>query len=399
MRHLISLLAHLGRRSALVGALLIATALPASASAAFVVAVPDAAPQSTEASAFSDFTLSVAFPQDSTPKTIAIDLPQGQLGVLSAATECAAADLQADRCPDSARIGGVSVVARTTIIGDITAPGSVYRIPSTGTEVGRVGVVARPPIGDKMILQGTLRLRDDQSYGIRVSVQDVPKVATMTVPILGRIPLDITVQSMRMVMYGRVGQTGPKGFFFNPARCVPATTVVSAEAWDGQRASGRATYTPTNCGGVPFSPRVDFAPQPAAAATPTPLSVKVSQPIDLQGAKMGASIRDTTLILPDGVQLSGAANSDGRLQDCTDAQFDVARLAPAQCPAGAKVGTVAFDSPLVGVVPGSVYLAQPASDPNDLVRLFVVAEAGPQVDALRVKFSIRVEVDPATDAS
>ncbi len=162
-----------------------------------------------------------------------------------------------------------------------------------------------------MILQGTLRLRDDQSYGIRVSVQDVPKVATMTVPILGRIPLDITVQSMRMVMYGRVGQTGPKGFFFNPARCVPATTVVSAEAWDGQRASGRATYTPTNCGGVPFSPRVDFAPQPAAAATPTPLSVKVSQPIDLQGAKMGASIRDTTLILPDGVQLSGAANSDG----------------------------------------------------------------------------------------
>ncbi len=170
MRHLATSLAASARLLALVGPLLIAAACPPRQNAAFLVNVSEAAPTNREASAYSDFTLNVAFPQDSTPRHIAIDLPKGQLGVLSAATECAAADLQADRCPDSSRVGGVSVVARTTVIGDITAPGSVYRIPSRGTEVGRVGVVARPPIGDKMVLQGTLRLRDDQSYGIRVSV-------------------------------------------------------------------------------------------------------------------------------------------------------------------------------------------------------------------------------------
>ncbi len=195
-------------------------------------------------------------------------------------------------------------------------------------------------------------------------------------------------------MYGRVGQTGPNGFFFNPASCVAAPTVVSAEAWDGQRASGSATYTPTNCAGVPFAPRVDFGPQPVAAATPTPLSVKVSQRSTSRARRWAP--RSATRRSP--ARGRAAQRCRELRRRCRTARRAVRRHAPraSELPAGSKVGTVAFDSPLVGVVPGSVYLAQPASGPNDLVRLFVVAQAGTQADALRVKFSIRVEVDPAT---
>ena len=99
--------------------------MPSAADAAFLVNVSDAAPTSTEASAYSDFTLAVAFPQDSTPRDLDIDLPQGQLGVLDSATECPAGTFRADACTDASRIGGISVVVHTDVLGNITAPGSI----------------------------------------------------------------------------------------------------------------------------------------------------------------------------------------------------------------------------------------------------------------------------------
>lgn len=369
-----------------------------SAHAAFEANIQDAQPSQTKAAmAYSNFSLSVAFPRDSTPRSLQLDLPKGQLGVLSAASICPRASFDADSCPTSSQIGSTSVIVGTQILGNITAPGSIYRIPTQGTEVGRLGIVVRPPIGDKMAIEGLMRVRDDGSYGIRATVPEIAKTANLTViPGLPPVPLDITVESMLMTMYGRIGNSGPAGFFFNPAECIPAVTNVSATAWDGSTASDSFSYTPTNCDQVPFTPSVTFEPNPSPASAPAQFSVHVRNPFDGSAAKVQSPIRNTKIVLPEGVQLTGATDSDGNLEACTDAQFSYANLAPATCPAGSEVGSVVMDSPLVGAVPGKVYLAQPASGPNDIVRLFVVAQLGPEADAVRVKLLVRVEVDPVT---
>lgn len=369
-----------------------------TAHAEFVTDIQDAQPSQTKAAmAYSNFSLSVAFPRDSTPKSLQLDLPKGQLGVLSAASICSRAQFDADSCPTSSQIGSTSVVVGTQILGNITAPGSIYRIPTEGTEVGRLGIVVRPPIGDKMAIEGLMRVRDDGSYGIRATVPEIAKTANLTViPGLPPVPLDITVESMLMTMYGRIGNSGPAGFFFNPAECIPAVTNVQATAWDGSVSGDTFSYTPTNCDSVPFTPSVSFEPNPSPASAPAEFSVHVRNPFDGSAAKVQSPIRDTKIILPDGVQLTGATDSDGNLEACSDAQFSYANLSPASCPAGSQVGRVVMDSPLVGPVPGKVFLAQPQSGPNDIVRLFVVAELGPQADAVRVKLKVRVEVDPVT---
>ncbi len=369
-----------------------------AASAEFVVDVQDAQPSETkEAMAYSNFSLSLAFPRDSTPKSLQLDLPKGQLGVLSAAGICPLNTFLADGCASSTQIGSTSVVVKTTVIGNITAPGSIYRIPATGTEVGRLGIAVRPPIGDKMFLQGEMRVRDDGSYGIRALVPNMPKTANLTViPGLPPVPLDITLESMLMTMYGHIGGNGAAGFFFNPAECIPATTTVSSTAYDNSVDTDTFDYTPTACGAAPFAPSVAFQPNPAPASAPAEFSVVVSNPFNGTAAKVPAPIRSTKLILPAGVQLTGSTNADGTLADCSDAQFSYANLAPATCPAGSKVGTVVMDSPLVGPVPGDVFLAQPQAGPNDIIRLFVVAQLGPEADAVRVKLLVRVEIDPET---
>ncbi len=121
-----------------------------------------------------------------------------------------------------------------------------------------------------------------------------------------------------------------------------------------------------------------------------------SNPWDPFATKVGSPFRQTDIVLPQGVQLTGATNSDGSLVACSDAQFGYGTLTPSSCPAGSKVGTVSMDSPLVGVIPGDVYVAQPGGGANDLIRLFMVAQLGTQNDAVRVKLRADVSVDPAT---
>jgi hypothetical protein len=372
-----------------------------SAWANFQVQVTSAKPATTgttDAMAYTDFSMSIAFPADSSPKDLTLDLPKGQLGAVSNATICPLATFEANNCPASSKIGASTTNVIATGI-PLAAPGFIYRIPAQGTEAARLGISAIPSLGDPMFLQGELRVRDDGSYGIRALVNGIPSKANLTlIPGLPPAQLPITVESLVMTMYGHVGGggAGTPGFMFNPPECIPATTVVKAVAYDGSVATGSNSYTPTNCNAVPFTPTLAFTPNPSPASAPTFFTTTVSLPWDPNAAKVQSSIRTTKLLMPDGIQLSGAADSDGLLAACSDAQFDYSHLTPDTCPAGSKVGSVVMDSPLVGEVPGDVFLAQPQSGPNDIIQLFVVAELGPQVDATRIKLKIRVETDPTT---
>ncbi len=240
-----------------------------------------------------------------------------------------------------------------------------------------------------------MRLRDD--YGVTAYVPDVPDTATAD---LFGMSVDVDITRQQMTLYGRVGGgASGSGFMFNPPDCVPATTVVRAYSganYSGTTVTASKAYTPTNCASAPFNPSLAFNPNPAPASAPTAFQVVASQPYNATDAKVGSPFKTTTITLPPGVQLSGAANSDGSLVACTDAQFAYSTLTPSTCPAGAKVGTVSMDSPLVGVVPGDVYLAQPSAGPNNLLRLFMVAQLGAAADAVRVKLLADVAIDPST---
>ncbi|MBO9531581.1 MAG: hypothetical protein J7513_01220, partial [Solirubrobacteraceae bacterium] len=377
----------------------------APAQAALSAGLTTAAPNDTSAMAYSNYVIDSTFGpnnDDVSPRSLQFDLPKGQLGAVQNATICTDANFNNDNCAASSKIGEVLVNGKAVAIGfvnlDVNAVGGIYRLATTGTEAARIGIVADDPNAHPLFITGVMRVRND--YGITAYVPNVPDTATAD---LFGVSADVDVSRMLMTLYGRVGGGGSgNGFMFNPGECIAATTVVRAYPsanYAGTVQTGNRSYTPTNCAGAPFNPSIAFNPNPAAASTPTAFSVVASQPYNATDAKVGSPFKNVTMTLPDGVQLTGATNSDGSLVACTDAQFGASVLTPDTCPAGARVGSVTMDSPLVGSIPGDVFIAQPSAGPNNIVRLFMVAELGTASDAVRVKLVADVAVDPTTGAT
>ena len=108
------------------------------------------------------------------------------------------------------------------------------------------------------------------------------------------------------------------------------------------------------CGRLPFAPTIDVMPEQHSASTPTGLSVDVQVPQQSTleaGSLAEADVRDTTVTLPEGVELSPSAANG--LEGCSEGQvgftgFDAAsqtnefNTVPVACPDGSKVGTVQY---------------------------------------------------------
>ncbi len=171
----------------------------------------------------------------------------------------------------------------------------------------------------------------------------IPNTATVTflgIP-LGNTAIDIT--QMNLTLYGKIAKNNAnKGFMFNPPACGTATTNLSATAWDNQTDTGSASYTVTNCASAPFNPSLAFNPNPSPASAAAAFQVVASNPWDPFATKVGSPFRQTDIVLPQGVQLTGATNSDGSLVACSDAQFGYGTLTPSSCPAGSKVAPSAW---------------------------------------------------------
>jgi hypothetical protein len=145
---------------------------------------------------------------------------------------------------------------------------------------------------------------------------------------------------------------------------------------------------------LPFSPSIDVASEQHTASTPTGVSIDVHVPQQstLEAGKLAeADVRDTTVTLPQGVELSPSAANG--LEGCSEAQVGFEGIDPASetqhfntaaaaCPDGSKVGTVHIKTPLLShELEGALYLASPAPNGeggrnpfNSLVALYLVAE-------------------------
>jgi len=172
----------------------------------------------------------------------------------------------------------------------------------------------------------------------------------------------------------------------------------------------------TGCGELPFTPSISVVPEQHSASTPTGLSVdvKVPQKTTLEaGALAEADVRNTTVTLPQGVELSPSAANG--LAACSEAQigfegFNSAlqinefSTEEASCPDASKLGVVHIKTPLLShELEGSVYLASPApngaAEPgrnpfNSLVALYLVAKD--PISGVLVKLAGEGHVDEGT---
>ena len=171
-------------------------------------------------------------------------------------------------------------------------------------------------------------------------------------------------------------------FLTNPTSCGEAREAkLSVDGWDrpGNFTTGEniislvGSLPPlAGCEKLDFSPSLSVTPDGLAGSTPTGLNVgvRVAQESTVNPAGLGeADIRDTTVTLPAGMQVSPSA-ADG-LQACSNAQIgflgvnpgsgvDEFTDSPPSCPDASKIANVRIATPLLEhELTGSVYLAAP----------------------------------------
>lgn len=327
-------------------------------------------------------------------------LPPGHIGDYGAAPKCAFADLERNRCPAASRVGSTLIRADLALSAlELSAQrihGDIFLIPTRGTEPARLGIVLRPVIPilnvplDPVALESPVRVRTAEDGGLTASLRDLPR--TQGTP-LGTAALKIT--RLEMTLFGTAGSGN--AFLTNPTTCNGSTLRIAGSTYEGVAVSANASFTATDCAGVPFDPGFAVGAAPAAADVPTEASATVTLPFSRDpGTRAQTQPRRAVVTLPEGFELSPTVGSAGDLSGCSDAQLAKDSAGPSSCPASSQIGTVNFSSPLVDEpLDGKVFLADPAPG-APLIRMFIVAEQSGAADALRIKLTGVVDPDERT---
>ena len=141
----------------------------------------------------------------------------------------------------------------------------------------------------------------------------------------------------------------------NPTSCgVPRTATFSVDSWEepgnfsGDRTKTASMPELVGCEKLDFSPTITVTPDGTGGSTPTGLNVDVHVPQESTENPVGlaeADVKNTTVALPEGVQISPAA-ADG-LQACSPAQIGLHTAEAPTCPEASKVGTVEVNTPVL----------------------------------------------------
>jgi hypothetical protein len=390
------------------------------------------------------------------PKNLDFDLPPGLIGDPLAVPACPVVDFLAielgavNACPASSAVGVVVVsIDEPSKFHDITRVVPLFNLEPAHGEPARLGFEA---ITVPVVLDTSVRTNGD--YGVTVSVRDAPQAAQILsseVTIWGEPgdPRHDSARGWACLLDGAYYQgqeaavpceapnprpTSP--FLTLAGSCTGASvSSVQGESWPqkllgsepGQSFSleGPSTETQlqglTECEKLPFTPTFELEAEQHSASTPTGLRADVHLPQQgtLQAGGLAESeLQETTVTLPEGVQLNPSAANG--LQACSEQQVGYqgpagtdpfARSAPqplrfssepAECPSASKVGSVHVRTPLLEhELSGAVYLAEPApsgetgKNPFDsLIALYIVAED--PYSGIRVKLAGEAKLNGQT---
>jgi hypothetical protein len=333
-----------GRRlTGLLIALAAALALPASAHAITVSGA--VAPTNPAAGAHSNFNIHMNFGGGQV-KDLTVGLPPGMVGDPTAAPTCTVAQLNASACPANTQVGQVAAVANLLSLPlPINVSGKLFNLVPQPGEPARFGIVLTPPVGNNIILQSAVQLRPTD-FGLNTVINNIPNTTLL--------PGDTTIVSQDITLYGIAPGTG-RPFMRNPTSCAPATTSFSAVPYSGAAGTASASFTPTKCSALPFSPT--FAARVGARGQNKPLGKPPITSV-IEQNKGEAGLRRAKVLIPAdfGVDLPQLNEM------CSPAAFQLAT-----CPPASVVGSAIATSPL---------LTQPLTGPVVLVEGQVLPDIG-----------------------
>ena len=345
-------------------------------------------------------------------KNLHFDLPAGLVGDPQATPKCSNLDFSTlfikntNLCPPDTAVGAALVTLNEPAnTGYVSLAVPLFNLEPGVGEPARFGFEAFnvPVVLDTAVRSG-------RDYSVQVNVANATSAAQILASqvVFWGEPGDQSHDSARGWQCILAGADDPEGetceppdprpttpLLTLPTSCeTPLTAQLNGESWthDTFQASAEIPVL-SGCQQLPFNPSIDAAAQSHASSTPTAFTVTVKLPQTatlMPGGLAEADVRDSTVTLPQGVQLSPSAANG--LEACSEAQagfegpgpdgtLDFANAKPA-CPDASKVGVVHIRTPLLShELEGAVYLATPApnGEPsqnpfNSLVALYLVAE-------------------------
>jgi hypothetical protein len=359
-------------------------------------------------------------------RNLKFNLPAGLIGNTTVLPQCSDLDFHhvvnggfENLCPPDTVVGVATVTIDEPLhLGLSTQPVPLFNLAPEKGEPARFGFVpAKAPV------TLDIGVRTGSDYGLRVSVSNITELVnyiSSTVVFWG-VPGDHSHDNARgwsclvgghwSITGGRnlpclpSTQSNPVPFLMMPASCtLPFTATVEGLSWPTPGHPGGVPFPSreynlkdsfgralgvSGCNQLAFEPSIETQPDVQAASTPTGLSVHVRVPQEVSNNAKGlisASIKDTTVTLPEGVS-TNPAGADG-LQACSESEVGFTSvgadgtdlftptLPSPFCSNASKIGTVEFKVPVVEhPLKGAIYLASQTQNPfGSLVAMYIVAE-------------------------
>lgn len=374
-------------------ACVVVLASASSAQATFGVTITGG-PASLQAGAHPNLALTLSFTGSEKVDDLDLNLPPGLVGDPGAVSHiCTVAEAHGAGCPATSQVGSAVADSTATLLTgplDAQATGEVYVMQPVGDEPARLWLKLTPqlaglPAGPPITSESAINLRSPGDFGLTTLVRNLPEQADLFV--LGTVP--IKLNALSLTLFGTPPNSPTRPFISNPTSCGAKTVTVDATSKNGSKASDATDpFTISGCNAVPFTPSLAVTPTTMTAGQPAPIAVSVKFP-PLGNGTAQSHVKNTTVTLPEGAALSAGVGAAG-LEGCTAEQFAPNAPTAPTCPALSNTGTVLFDSPLVGAVPGTVFLG--TSTPDAKFRLFAYAKKG----QVQIKLVGRVLADEKT---
>jgi hypothetical protein len=302
------------------------------ASARISVSEFSVTPSTLQAGATPRVTIVNAFDyggEDDDVKDVTVRLPAGLVGNPLVPVRCTSQQFAADACPAGSQVGTTAVETLVSLV-PTTAAGSVYNLRPTGSEPVRLGIVVRPPVGDKQFLQARVHLRPGEGgYGLETTFADMPRTVT-----LAGVPVPITITRITLTFDATVNG---RAFMRNPTSCATARATARAASYAAPSELSPAATTsisPTGCERLAFAPRLEGS---LGGARGTSKGRHPSVATTLRFGEGHAALRSATVTLPPFI----GSNVQALSRVCPPSAFEAGA-----CPGSARVGSATASSPL-----------------------------------------------------
>ena len=403
----------LKRALALAALSLLATlALAGSASAdadepeKYAVEEVSASLSSNQAGAHADLTTFFKLTQEkgqpfAKTRDIEVHLPPGMIGNPQGIPRCTVAQLGNSplnsECPVDSQVGVSEITVSEPLNGSFTEP--LYNMtPPGGDIVARFGFYA-------LLYPAFINVRvDPTDYSLVASIEGAPSAAELleASTTLWGMPAADAHDAERLTPDEAVHSEFPKGgrpsglpeapFLSNPTDC-SSIREISVSARSYQLPAVTSTMSApfpdiTGCSKLTFEPSFTIIPTNPEAAAPTGIDATLTIPQDeTPNGRATSALRWAAVQLPEGFAINPAA-ADG-LEACSPVQVGFGENKLADCPNGAKIGSVELDVPaLEDTLRGSVYQRTP--EEGELFRFWVVTDE----QGVHLKLPAEIEADP-----